>query len=64
MANPKLNEFHALRIQMKDCVIPSNSCSSLRQRFNDIIHRTVEIQGSLGELQDTVFNQKTDQTDT
>jgi CHAD domain-containing protein len=59
LANPKLNEFHALRIQMK----------RLRYTFeflappyggalSDIIHRTVEIQDCLGELQDTVFNQK------
>jgi len=59
MANPKLNEFHALRIQMKrlrytfEFLAPPYGSA-----FNDIIHRTVEIQDCLGELQDTVFNQK------
>lgn len=58
-ANPKLNEFHALRIQMKrlrytfEFLAPPYGSA-----FDDIIHRTVEIQDCLGELQDTVFNQK------
>ena len=59
LANPKLNEFHALRIQMKrlrytfEFLAPPYGGA-----FDDIIHRTVEIQDCLGELQDTVFNQK------
>ena len=59
LANPKLNEFHALRIQMKrlrytfEFLAPPYGSA-----FDDIIHRTVEIQDCLGELQDTVFNQK------
>ncbi len=59
LANPKLNEFHALRIQMKrlrytfEFLAPPYGTA-----FDDIIHRTVEIQDCLGELQDTVFNQK------
>ena len=59
LSNPKLDEFHALRIQMK----------RLRYTFeflappyggalDEVIHRTVEIQDCLGELQDTIFNQK------
>ncbi|MGP8081063.1 MAG: CHAD domain-containing protein [Dehalococcoidales bacterium] len=59
LANPKLVEFHALRIQMKrlrytfEFLAPPYGGA-----FDDVIHRTVEIQNCLGELQDTVFNQK------
>ena len=59
LKNPKLNEFHALRIQMKrlrytfEFLAPPYGSA-----FNEIIHRTVEIQDCLGELQDTVFDQK------
>ena len=59
LANPQLNEFHALRIQMKrlrytfEFLAPPYGGA-----FDDVIHRTVEIQDCLGELQDTVFNQK------
>jgi hypothetical protein len=59
LSNPKLNEFHALRIQMKrlrytfEFLAPPYGGA-----FDDLIHRTVEIQDCLGELQDTVFNQK------
>jgi CHAD domain-containing protein len=59
LANPKLNEFHALRIQMKrlrytfEFLAPPYGGA-----FDDFIIRTVEIQDCLGELQDTVFNQK------
>ena len=59
LANPKLNEFHALRIQMKrlrytfEFLAPPYGGT-----FDDVINRTVEIQDCLGELQDTVFNQK------
>ena len=59
LANPKLNEFHALRIQMKrlrytfEFLAPPYGGA-----FDEVIHRTVEIQDCLGELQDTVFNQK------
>jgi CHAD domain-containing protein len=59
LANPKLVEFHALRIQMKrlrytfEFLAPPYGGA-----FDDVIHRTVEIQDCLGELQDTVFNQK------
>jgi CHAD domain-containing protein len=59
LSNPKLNEFHALRIQMKrlrytfEFLAPPYGGA-----FDEVIHRTVEIQDCLGELQDTVFNQK------
>jgi CHAD domain-containing protein len=59
LSNPKLNEFHALRIQMKrlrytfEFLAPPYGSA-----FDDLIDRTVEIQDCLGELQDTVFNQK------
>lgn len=59
LANPKLNEFHALRIQMKrlrytfEFLAPPYGSA-----FDDVIRSTVQIQDCLGELQDTVFNQK------
>jgi len=59
LANQKLNEFHALRIQMKrlrytfEFLAPPYGGA-----FDDVVRRTVEIQDCLGELQDTVFNQK------
>ena len=59
LANPKLIEFHALRIQMKRLRYTFEFLAPpYGNAFDDIIHRTVEIQDCLGELQDTVFNQK------
>jgi triphosphatase len=59
LANPRLNEFHCLRIQMKrlrytmEFLAPPYGAA-----FDELIHSTVEIQDCLGQLQDTVFNQK------
>jgi len=59
LADPQLTEFHCLRIQMKrlrytlEFLAPPYGGA-----FDDIIHRTVGIQDCLGQLQDTVFNQK------
>jgi CHAD domain-containing protein len=59
LANPKLNEFHCLRIQMKrlrytvEFMAPPYGAA-----FDDLIQRTVAVQDCLGELQDTVSHQK------
>ena len=59
LANPKLTEFHCLRIQMKRLRYTFEFMAPpYGDAFDDIIRRTVEIQDCLGELQDTVFNQK------
>jgi CHAD domain-containing protein len=59
LANPKLNEFHALRIQMKRLRYTFEFLAPpYGDVFDDMIQRTVAIQDCLGELQDTVFNQK------
>jgi CHAD domain-containing protein len=56
LANPKLKQFHRLRIQMKrlryacEFVAPAYDFA-----LDSFIERTVEIQDCLGELQDTVF---------
>ncbi len=55
----ELSEFHCLRIQVKrlryalEFMAPAYGNS-----FDNIIQQTVRIQDSLGEIQDTVFNQK------
>jgi CHAD domain-containing protein len=55
-ANPKLKQFHRLRIHMKklryaiECMAPAYDGA-----LDPFIERTVEIQDCLGELQDTVF---------
>ena len=59
LANPKLNEFHCLRIQMKrlrytvEFMAPPYGAA-----FDDLIQRSVAVQDCLGELQDTVSHQK------
>jgi CHAD domain-containing protein/uncharacterized protein YjbK len=58
LENPKLSEFHCLRIQMKRLRYAFEFMATpYGNVFKDIIRRTVEIQDCLGELQDTVFNQ-------
>ena len=55
----ELTEFHCLRIQVKrlryalEFMAPAYGNS-----LNDVILQTVRLQDNLGELQDTVFNQK------
>ena len=55
----ELPEFHCLRIQVKrlryalEFMAPAYGSS-----LNDVILQTVRLQDNLGELQDTVFNQK------
>jgi len=57
--NSELPEFHRLRIQVKrlryalEFVAPAYGSS-----LNDVILQTVRLQDNLGDLQDTVFNQK------
>jgi CHAD domain-containing protein/uncharacterized protein YjbK len=59
LANPKLNEFHCLRIQMKRLRYTTEFLAPpYGQALDDLIRRTVEVQDCLGEIQDTVFNQK------
>jgi triphosphatase len=56
LANPKLKQFHRLRIRMKWL---RYACEFIAPAYDDaldpFIERTVEIQDCLGELQDTVF---------
>jgi CHAD domain-containing protein len=56
MRDPKLKEFHRLRIQMKRL---RYACEFMAPAYDGaldpFIERTVEIQDCLGELQDTVF---------
>jgi CHAD domain-containing protein len=56
MADPKLKEFHRLRIQMKRL---RYACEFMAPAYDGaldpFVERTVEIQDCLGELQDTVF---------
>jgi CHAD domain-containing protein len=59
MENPKLKEFHRLRIQMKRLRYACEFMASAYDGGLDpFIARTVEIQDCLGELQDTVFTRK------
>jgi CHAD domain-containing protein len=59
LAQPKLKEFHRLRIRMKRL---RYACEFMAPAYGDaldpFIERTVEIQDCLGELQDTVFTRK------
>jgi triphosphatase len=59
LANPRLNELHCLRIQMKRMRYTTEFLAPPYGRaLDDLIRRTVEVQDCLGEIQDTVFNQK------
>jgi len=59
LANPKLKQFHRLRIQMKRL---RYACEFMGPAYDGaldpFIDRTVEIQDCLGELQDTVFTRE------
>ena len=56
LANPKLKQFHRLRIQMKKLRYAAEFMAPAYDGGLDpFIERTVEIQNCLGELQDTVF---------
>jgi CHAD domain-containing protein len=59
LANPKLKQYHLLRIQMKRL---RYACEFMAPAYDggldSFIERTVEIQDCLGELQDTVFTRK------
>ncbi len=56
LANPKLKQFHRLRIQMKRLRYALEFMAPAYDGGLDpFIERTVEIQDCLGELQDTVF---------
>jgi CHAD domain-containing protein len=56
LANPKLKQFHALRIQMKRLRYAVEFMAPAYEgALTPFIERTVEIQDCLGELQDTVF---------
>ncbi len=59
LANPKLKEFHRLRILMKRL---RYACEFMAPAYegalDPFIERTVEIQDCLGELQDTVFTRE------
>ncbi len=58
LADPKLKEFHFLRIQMKKLRYACEFMSSAYEESLDpFIERTVEIQDCLGDIQDTVFTQ-------
>ena len=56
LENPKLKEFHRLRIQMKRL---RYACEFMAPAYDGaldpFIDRTVELQDCLGEIQDTVF---------
>ena len=59
LADPKLKQYHLLRIQMKRL---RYACEFMAPAYDgaldSFIERTVEIQDCLGELQDTVFTRK------
>jgi CHAD domain-containing protein len=56
LANPKLKQFHRLRIQMKKLRYAAEFMApAYNGGLDPFIERTVEIQDCLGELQDTVF---------
>ena len=59
LANPKLKQYHLLRIQMKRL---RYACEFVAPAYDggldSLIDRAVEIQDCLGELQDTVFTRK------
>jgi len=57
--DPKLKQYHRLRIQMKKLRYAGEFMASAYDGALDaFIERTVEIQDCLGELQDTVFTRK------
>ena len=57
-ANPKLTEFHSLRIQMKRLrYLIEFMAPAYGDTLDKLIQQTVDIQTCLGDLQDTVFNQ-------
>ncbi len=59
LANSDLKEYHSLRIQMKRLRYALEFMATpYGDAFKDIVKQTTEIQDCLGELQDTVFNQK------
>ena len=59
LANPKLKQFHRLRIQMKRLRYAVEFMAPAYDGALDpFIERTVEIQDCLGELQDTVFTRE------
>jgi len=59
LADPKLKQYHLLRIQMKKLRYASEFMATAYEGTLDaFIERTVEIQDCLGELQDTVFTRK------
>jgi triphosphatase len=56
LENPKLKQFHRLRIQMKKLRYASEFMApAYDDRLDPFIERMVEIQDCLGEIQDTVF---------
>jgi len=56
LANPKIKQFHRLRIQMKKLRYASEFMApAYGDALDPFIERMVKIQDSLGELQDTVF---------
>ena len=56
LENPKLKQFHRLRIQMKRLrYICEFMASAYDGTLDPFIERTTEIQDCLGEIQDTVF---------
>jgi inorganic triphosphatase YgiF len=56
LADPKLKQFHRLRIQMKKLRYAAEFMApAYNGGLDPFIERTVEIQDCLGELQDTVF---------
>ena len=58
-ANPKLTEFHSLRIQMKRLrYLIEFMAPAYGNGLDGLIQQTVHIQTCLGDLQDTVFNQQ------
>jgi inorganic triphosphatase YgiF len=59
LADPKLKQYHRLRIQMKRLRYLSEFVAPAYEGALDaFIERAVEIQDCLGELQDTVFTRK------
>jgi CHAD domain-containing protein len=59
LSDPKLKQYHLLRIQMKRLHYASEFMATAYEGALDaFIERAVEIQDCLGELQDTVFTRK------
>jgi len=59
LGDPKLKQYHRLRIQMKKLRYAGEFMASAYDSALDaFIERTVEMQDCLGELQDTVFTRK------